>query len=309
MTIIEVIFPVFAIALVGYLTAYKGVVSARDITGISKFVFNIAIPVLLFNSLAQVELPDQFNWQFLLSYYAVVVLIYALGIWLSSRWFAHSPQEQGIFGLGAAYSNTILVGLPVISTGLGDAALLPLFMLISIHSAVLFFMVMVLMERGNGAHRSPGQIAVQTVKNLTRNPIILGLAVGLLVNLLAIPIPALIEEPLSLLGRASLPCALFALGASLNSYKIAGHLAEAWTMIGLKMALQPLLVWVLAFLVFHLDPLWVAVAVMTAGMPVGVNAYIFAEKYQVGMATLSTAVLLSTVLTVVSQSVLLALFI
>jgi hypothetical protein len=106
-----------------------------------------------------------------------------------------------------------------------------------------------------------------------------------------------------------LPCALFALGSSLYSYKIAGHLAEAWTMIGLKMALQPLLVWVLAFLVFHLDPLWGAVAVMTAGMPVGVNAYIFAEKYQVGMATLSTAVLLSTVLTVVSQSLLLALFI
>jgi len=309
MTIIEVIFPIFAVALVGYGAAYREIVSARDIAGISNFVFNIAIPVLLFNSLARVELPAQFNWQFLFSYYVVVVLIYGLGIWMSKRWFAHSPQEQGIFGLGAAYSNTILVGLPVISAGLGDAALLPLFMLISIHSAVLFFIVMVLMERGNGSHHSPGQIALQTAKNLARNPIILGLAAGLLFNVLAIPIPPLIEEPLTLLGQASLPCALFALGASLNAYKIAGHLAEAWTMIGLKMALQPLLVWVLAFLVFHLDPLWGAVAVMTAGMPVGVNAYIFAEKYQVGMATLSTAVLLSTVLTVVSQSLLLALFI
>jgi hypothetical protein len=309
MTIIEVIFPIFAVALVGYGAAYREIVSARDIAGISNFVFNIAIPVLLFNSLARVELPAQFNWQFLFSYYVVVVLIYGLGIWMSKRWFAHSPQEQGIFGLGAAYSNTILVGLPVISAGLGDAALLPLFMLISIHSAVLFFIVMILMERGNGSHHSPGQIALQTAKNLARNPIILGLAAGLLFNVLAIPIPPLIEAPLTLLGQASLPCALFALGASLYSYKIAGHLAEAWTMIGLKMALQPRLVWVLAFLVFHLDPLWGAVAVMTAGMPVGVNAYIFAEKYQVGMATLSTAVLLSTVLTVVSQSLLLALFI
>lgn len=309
MTIIEVIFPIFAIALVGYGAAYKGVLSARDIDGISRFVFNIAIPVLLFNSLAHIELPTAFNWQFLFSYYVVVLLIYGLGIWASKRWFAYSPQEQGIFGLGSAYSNTILVGLPVISAGLGEAALLPLFMLISVHSAVLFFIVMLLMERGNGANRSPSQIAAQTIKNLIRNPIILGLALGLLFNLLAIPIPALLEEPLTLLGRASVPCALFALGASLNAYKIAGHLTEAWTMIGLKMALQPLLVWILAFPVFHLDPLWGAVAVMTAGMPVGVNAYIFAEKYQVGMATLSTAVLLSTLMTVLSQSLLLAMFI
>ena len=55
--------------------------------------------------------------------------------------------EQGIFGLGASYSNMILIGLPIISTGLGDEALLPLFMLVSIHSALLFFVVTLLVER------------------------------------------------------------------------------------------------------------------------------------------------------------------
>lgn len=79
-------------------------------------------------------------------------------------------------------------------------------------------------------------------------------------------------------------------------------------MIGLKLVLQPVLVWVLAFVVFHLDPLWGAVAVMSAGMPVGINAYLFAHKYQIGIATISTAILLSTLLAVISQSVLLAVF-
>lgn len=308
MTILTIVFPIFAIALFGYLMARLGVLSGRDIEGISRFVFNIAIPVLLFNSLAHVELPAAINWQFMLSYYSVVLIIYGLGLWASQRWFAHSPQEQGIFGLGASYSNMILVGLPIISTGLGDEALLPLFMLVSVHSGILFFIVTLLAERSNGQGLSAAQIASQTLKTLARNPIILGLLSGLLVNLFAIPLPAMMNDALDMFSDATLPCALFVLGASLNAYKIAGHFKEAWVMIGLKMVLQPLLVGLLVFGVFHLDPLWSAVAVMAAGMPIGVNAYIFAHKYQTGIATLSTAILLSTLLAVVSESLLLALF-
>ena len=294
--------------LIGYLIAYKKVLDAGDIVGISRFVFNIAIPVLLFNALSHLELPANINWQFLFSYYFVVLIIYALGIWSSKRWFACTLPEQGILGMGSAYSNLVLVGLPVISAGLGDEALLPLLMLVSVHSAILFFIVTMIVEGGNGNGRSLQQITSQMAKSLARNPIIIGLTGGLLVNLLHLPIPKPLNDTLSVLSQATLPCALFVLGASLNSYKIAGHFAEAWTVVGLKMVLQPFLVWVLAFWVFHLDPLWGAVAVMAAGMPIGINVYMISQKYQVGVAVISTAVLLSTVVSVVSQSLLLALF-
>lgn len=309
MTIVQVIFPVFAIALVGYLIVYKGVLDHRDIDGISRFVFTILIPILLFHSLAHIELPARLDWQFLLAYYGVVLFVYALGVWTSKRWFVHSLREQGVFGLGSTYGNMVLVGLPIISAGLGEQALLPLFMLISVHSALLFFIVMVLAERTGEAGRAPGRIAVQTFKNLGRNPIIIGLVLGLAFNLLAVPIPQPVDDTLAILSRATLPCALFVLGGSLNAYEIAGHFTEAWTMIGLKMVLQPLLVWLLVFWVFQVDPLWGVVAVMAAGMPIGVNAYLFAVKYQANVPTLSTAILLSTLLAVVSQSLLLALFV
>jgi malonate transporter len=308
MTILRVIFPIFALVLVGYLTTYSGLLSARDIQGLSRFVFTIALPVLLFYSMAHLELPGAFDWQFLFSYYTVLLVIYGLGIWTSKHWFAQTPLEQSLFGMGSAYSNTLLVGLPIISAGLGQAALLPLFVLVSIHSAVLFFIVTVLAERGNGAGHTARQVAVQTLRNLATNPIIIGLVLGLLVKLLAVPIPKPIDDSLALIDRAALPVALFVLGGSLTTYKIAGHFREAWTMVGLKVVLMPLLVWFLAFPVFHIDPLWGAVAVMTAGMPVGINAYLFAQKYETNIATLSTAVLLSTLLTVVAQSIWLAIF-
>ena len=75
------------------------------------------------------------------------------------------------------------------------------------------------------------------------------------------------------------------------------------------MILQPLLVWMLAFLVFRVDPLWGRVAVVAAGMPVGINTFIFAQQYRARVATLSTAILLSTLLAVFSQTILLAIFI
>jgi hypothetical protein len=117
------------------------------------------------------------------------------------------------------------------------------------------------------------------------------------------------NETLNLVGRATLPSALLVLGGSLNEYKVAGHFAEAGTMIGLKMILMPALVWLLAFVIFHVEPLWGAVAVMAAGMPVGINAYMTAQKYQVGIPAISTAFLISTLLAALSQSLLLAFFI
>jgi malonate transporter and related proteins len=308
MEIIKILFPVFAIVSLGFVIVRLNVVSAGDIHGVSRLVFNILIPILLFNSLSKVELPQEFKWRFFLAYYLVVLAIYGLAMWTSRRFFAYSHEEQGVFGMGSTYSNLVLVGLPIISAGFGEEALLPLFMIISIHSAVQFFIVTLVVEGDTSGSRSAPQIAMDTLRRLARNPIIIGLVLGLLVNLLRVPVPPMVDETLGLIGRATLPCALLVLGGSLNEYKVAGHFAEAGTMIGLKMVLMPALVWILAFVVFRVDALWGAVAVMAAGMPVGVNAYMTAQKYQVGIATISTAFLISTLLAGVNQSLLLALF-
>ncbi|MFL7837497.1 MAG: AEC family transporter [Candidatus Promineifilaceae bacterium] len=304
----KILFPVFSIVLLGYVIVRLKVLNTRDINGVSRLVFNILIPILLFNSLSKLELPAQFKWQFFLAYYLVVLVVYGLAMWTSKQFFAYSHEEQGVFGMGSTYSNLVFVGLPIISAGFGEEALLPLFMIISIHSALQFFLVTVIVEGETGGSRSAAQLTFDTIKRLARNPIIIGLALGLLVNILHVPVPSVLDETLSLIGRATLPCALLVLGGSLNDYKVAGHFAEAGTMIGLKMVLMPALVWILAFVVFHIDPLWGAVAVMAAGMPVGVNAYMVAQKYQMGIATISTALLVSTLLAALSQSILLAIF-
>jgi hypothetical protein len=192
-----------------------------------------------------------------------------------------------------------------VSTGLGEQAILPLFMIISIHGAIMYGLTALLVEGRSGNGATVREVAVQTMRSLARNPIIIGLVLGLAANLLHVTLPKPVDDTLGYLRGAALPCALFVLGASLNAFKISGRIGEALTIAGLKMILQPLLVALLVFGVFHVDHLWGAVAVMAAGMPVGVNAHVLAQKYRSNIPSVSTALLLSSLLAIVTQSILL----
>lgn len=330
MEIFNTIFPIIAIAATGYLTARIGIFDERDIQGLSRFVFNLAIPILLFNALSTLEIPPEINWRFLISYYSALFLIYGVSLWLGRFRFTLTPRQQGVFGIGATYSNLGLVGLPVITIGLGEQALLPLLTIISIHAGILWFLGTIITERADhtgSETRSPAQRILKTggrsLINLLRNPIIIGLILGLVFNRFPRLLPGVIIDTLELFGRTSLPCALFVLGGSLAVFKPAQtqletsqsdrgqrheELTETAVLIILKILIHPLLVYLLAFQIFHLDPLWATVAVMAAGMPIGINAYMFAQKYQECLRVMGTAVLVSTILAVGTQTIMLAIF-
>jgi predicted permease len=332
MQIIATIFPVFAIALTGYLTTQFGVFKESDIKGLSRFVFNLAIPILLFNSLSNLDLPTNINWQFFLSYYLVVFFIYGLTVGIGRSQFSLTARQQGVYGMGATQSNLVLVGIPIITVGLGERALLPLFTIISIHSATIFFIATIVTERGQDPSQNGHSIGrrllaagLRTLRSLARNPIIIGLVLGLTFNRLPPILPEMVTDTLQIFGRASLPCALFVLGASLSIFRASAAktesepasksngrnnlAAETAVLVGFKLLLHPLLVYLLAFHLFTIDPLWATVAVMAAGMPIGINAYMFAEKYQECLQVVGTAVLLSTLLAAATQTMLLALFV
>lgn len=308
MDILNVIFPVFALAAVGYGLTAVHFFRPQDIAGISRYVFNLAIPVLLFDAMATLDLPPQIEWPFLLCYYLAALAVFALGNRIGRVQFGYGRAAQGVFGLGASYSNMVLVGLPIISAGMGDAALLPMFLLISVQSATMFTAVTAVAESGADAAKRRRDLILLPLQKLARNPILGGLLLGLLFNRLALPLPNPIADTIQLIRASALPCALFVMGASLSQYRLAGQFKPAWTLVGLKMGVQPLLVWLLGAYVFRLSAPWLPVAVMAAALPTGVNASIFAHKYDACIAPVTTATLISTLLAVVSLSLLLVVF-
>lgn len=295
----NIILPVFGLVALGYVAGLVGWMKPAAIEGLSTFVFNFAIPVMLFQSIAVANLPGELPITFLISYYGATIVLFALTLAIG-RVLRLGGTGSSIFAMSASYSNVVLLGIPLVDATLGEAGLVPLFIIVSTHAAVMFVLTTLFAELGRG---EPGKIALlplATVRMLARNMIVVGLCIGLVINLSGITLPATIDKMASYLGNAALPCAVFSMGASISLYRIDGELWRVALGLGIKNLLHPLLVWFLAAMVFELHGDWVAVATILAACPSGINAYLFASRYQAIVESTATLVVLSTLVSIPS---------
>ncbi len=307
MTTLEVLAPVFGIMGLGFVAARARVLDEAGVRGLVLFVFNFAIPVLLFRSIGGIRLPDDVRWGFLVAFYSGSLACYLLGMASARALFRRPLDHQAIFGMGAAFSNTVLLGIPVVLTAFGPEATLPLFLIIAFHSAVFAPLTVGLIQAGQGQGVSAGQQARRVVLEVVRNPIVLGLGAGLVANLTGLVLPPALDRGAELLGAAAVPCALFAMGSSLGIQPLVGDVPPALVLSTLKLVIHPLLVWVVAVPVLGLGGLWSAVAVTMAAMPSGVNVYLFAARYEAASGVAARTVLVTSALSVVTLAVVLAL--
>jgi malonate transporter and related proteins len=288
------IIPLFGLVLIGYLGGRRSWLSQEQVKGLSTFVFYLAIPALLFRSLGRGDVLQALDLHILAVYFAGIFLVMVVA-WVTG-WlvFGNSAQELPVMALGATYSNIVLLGIPLIYALYGEAGLLPIMMIVSLHSLVLLPLTMVLIEVGRGADGGIGQVLAPTFKAVAKNPVILSIVAGITFSLSGLTLPGPVDRFASLLGGASAPCALFALGATLSVYRLGGDLRESATIVAFKLLLLPVFVWVLATQLFQLPSLWVAVATVTAALPTGVNVFIIADQYKVYLARTTATVLIST---------------
>ena len=276
--------------------------------GLILFVFNFAVPALLFRSLARVQLPADIEWGFLIAFYSGTLFIYALGMGVARFGFSKTVDQQAIYGMTAAFSNTVLMGIPITLTAFGEEAALPLFLIIAFHSATLMPLTVALIQGSRGEGVSVARQFRDVGVALARNPIVVGVFLGLMANLTHTTLPSGIDQLIAFLGDAAVPCALFAMGASLPGYPLMGDVSPAVALTILKLAVHPLIVWVLARYVFDLEGIWVFVPVLLAAMPTGVNTYLFGARYDVEPGVAARTVLLTSVLSLATISVLILLF-
>jgi len=303
--ILDIIVPVFGIVGLGYFAARLKAFPAEANKGLARFVFDFAIPALLFRTMATTDLPAEIEWGYLISYFGGGYVAWLLGTLISRLIIRRRGAMPAIAGMTAGFSNTVLLGVPLILTTFGDQATLPMFLLIAFHSWQLLSVVTIQAEIGNGAGEEMRSLPKNVAMGLVRNPIILAMLAGVAANLLGLPLPAFADTLLETLGRAALPCALFAMGASLAAYRIMGALPEATIGTALKLAMHPAATWVLATHVFAVTPMWRDIAVLVASLPVGVNVYMMAQRYDTGVAPAATALILSTAASVGTVAVVL----
>ncbi|MCV2219408.1 MULTISPECIES: AEC family transporter [unclassified Thauera] len=303
--IFGIILPVFGTLGLGYVAARCGVFDEAANRGLSLFVFNFALPLMLFRAIAQAELPAAMPWGYLLSYYIGAFAVFGLAMLAGRLLFGRRLDEQAVLGLGAGFSNTGMLGIPLVMTAYGPSAALPLFVMIACHSLLMLPPTTALIEAARGGQQSAAATLLKLGKSVLATPIIWGLSCGLAFALSGVPLPGPVDAVAGGLGAAATPCALFALGASLTRYSLGGNLREPLVLVALKTVMLPLLVWLLATQVFDVPPLWVATGVLLAALPAGITPYLFAQRYNVCQSSVASAVFLSTLLSVLTLTVLL----
>lgn len=292
--ILDIVLPVFGVMVIGYGAARLGYFGQHACRVLTKFVFNFAIPAMLFRSLAATALPPTLPWGTLLSYYLSAFACMAVGM-AAGRLIQGRPLDgQTVVGLNAGFGNAVLIGLPLALAALGDAAALPLFLIIAFHSTILISLGTLLIEISHGSRAGLRKLPLNVAKAMATNPIVVSLIAGLAMAASGLPLPKAADDVARLLGGAAAPCALFVMGATLPQYRIAGNLLESLVVGTIKLAVHPLIVWLLATYVFTVEPLHRQAAVILAATPVGANVYMLAARYTVGVATSTTAVFLTT---------------
>ncbi len=300
MAIFSIIFPLVFLVTAGFISTKSHFLTQQHIAGISKFTFYISIPAFLLLNMAQANLHSSVSLEGFLTFYIAVVTIFLLGALIDRMLITQRSefQRHSVFALGSSYSNTVLVGLPIIIAAIGDDMIGIVFMIITFHSALLFSLTFLLSARGDKRAFSWQQFA----KNMLLNPVVLSISVGLLVNASGITLPSDIVNGLELLAQPAIGCALFVLGANLAFYKMSQNWQAAAIATLLKLLLLPCLVLLLGRFIFELESRLLNVLILLSASPLGVNAYLIAEQIKQHQATLASAVVMSTVLSAVSFS-------
>ena len=299
--LIDVILPVFLVLGFGYVAAWWGLFSESAVDGLMRFAQNFAVPCLLFTAISRIDLAADFRLPLMFSFYLGAFCGFAIGF-LGARFLFDRPIEDCIaIGFVGFFSNSLLLGLPITERAYGPGALSGNYAIISIHAPMLYAFGIILMEsaRSRGSGFGPALI-LRVLTSIFRNPLVIGIALGFVVNLGNITLPGPLTAAIDMMVRAALPAALFGLGGVLLRYKPEGDMKAIAFVCAVSLVLHPAITYGLGRFAFGLDQAQLRSAVMTASMAPGVNAYLFANMYGAARRVAASAVLIGTAMSILT---------
>ena len=295
--LLDVIIPVFLIIGFGYCTVWSRLFSIDTIDGLMKFSQNFAIPILLFNAIAKVDLVNVFNINLFFSFYVGATAGFLIGFFGSHYLFNRPLEESVAIGFCCLFSNTVMLGLPITERAYGEDTLQHNFAIVSIHAPFCYFLGITVMELVKSSENSISKKSVVIFKAMFSNALVVGIVLGFLFNICGISLAKSIQASVDMITAVALPAALFGMGGVLYQYRPAGDIGPIVMVCLVSLLIHPAIVWITG-LNLKLSDMQLRSAVITAAMAPGINTYVFANMYGKAKRVASTGLLLSTALSI-----------
>ena len=296
--VFSALLPVVLLIAIGFIAGRAGWIRAEAIKDLSNLVFMVLTPALLFRTMSTVHV-EQLNFKPVAMYFVAALLLFAgMLAWLG--W----SRRAAVLALAATFSNTVMIGIPLIGLAYGQPGLVTLFTLISVHALILLTLATIVLEMvaareeqaaGIGGQRHMAMTVLSAIKGGIIHPVPLPIIAGLLFAQTGLVVPDVIDKPLHLLGSAFGPVALVLVGVTLTQVQVGPHLKSALGISLLKNLALPCLVAALG-LALGMSGLPLAVMIVTASLPIGANVFLFAQRYEVAQDLVTASMAVSTVL-------------
>ena len=289
----DLVLPVFAVIVTGWLAGALGYVSRSLADGLVRFAYNVAMPALLFVTIAQEPARSLLEWRFLLAFGGGSILCFMLVFLAVRAGLGRDVASSTIYGMAPAMTNTGFVALPILHSIYGQPAVLPAAVATVFVAAVMFPAAVILLESGGrDTHRR-----TVVMKQIMLNPMVLSTVIGLTWAITGLPIPAPLAAYMNIFAAALTPCALFAIGLGLSVEGIASNLTVSVVLAAIKLMIMPLIVYGLC-VASGLNPLYTIAAVVCAAVPTAKTVYILASEYKVEESLVAATVSITTLLSV-----------
>ncbi len=289
---LNAIAPIFSVVFIGYAMRKAALFDAPAASMVNRFVFFVALPVLLFRLIATTPI-DAVDWRALGVFLGMEAVVYALGFALARLVLRRSVVESLLLGVTAALANHVFLVLPIGHILFGDAVGDAITAIILMDSVILFGVSVVLVDLASSGSASPAKV----LASLVTNPPLIGIALALVVSGFALTLHPGLLRFTEFLGAAAAPAALFALGVILADRPAFEEVAAPAAVSAIKLAAAPALAY-FAFQAFAPDtarPVEIASLLVAAG-PCGAMGFVIGMRFGAPVATVSRAVLMSTAL-------------
>lgn len=286
----ESVAPVFLITFLGTLLKRGRLINDQFVTDSSRLVFNVAMPVLIFLKLSEVDFRQLFHVRLILYLYLMTMVSVAV-IWLFVLRFIQKGEDRGAFIQGAFRSNFAIVGFAIIANLFGEDALAKAaFVLALVMPLHNFLSVVILTISTNPEDAIEWKLIAFRV---LKNPLIVAAAIAILFALVHIPLHPILARTGDYLAGLTLPLALLGIGGSLNMEAVKRASKMAFAASGIKLIMLPLLgtlgaVWI------GMRGLDLAVIFILFSAPTAIASFVMAQTMGANSRLAGNIVIIST---------------
>lgn len=286
--------PLFVLIFIGYALIRWGRWPSSITTALTRFVFSLALPAMLFHLMSDFSKLPPVDARLLIAFFGGIFIVFAIGLVVARKAFRLDGVSASIFGLGCIFSNNVMLGLPIARMSLGERAVPSVALILVFNSLILWTLVTASVEWARNGSLSMRGFGV-TVKSVFRNPLIIAILSGTLFGALKIPLPDIISTPIGMLHNTAVPMALLTLGMGLAEYSVRDGWKMSLSICALKLAVLPAVVWGLA-VALKQPPLETQVVVLQSSIAIGVNVYLMARQFSALQGPIASALIITSIL-------------